>query len=167
MARDEKPCCGMNILAEIRTYAQLVEALRRRSAALGLSREALDAAAPLQPGYAGKLLAPVPVRSLGSLTMGPVLMALGVRLLLVEDPETIKRITLRAVRAGDAGDSVLAAPRPKKRRYPKLGSEWGRLMRARQLATQSSVKRRSVAKAGAKARWRKPRVVEVKGKAAM
>ena len=145
----------MNVLAEIKTYKHLVDALRRRSAALGMSREALDAAAPLQPGYAGKLLAPIPVRALGHLTLGPVLMALGVKILLVEDTETIKRITQRANLAGHTDDAIPTMEKKKKRRYPKLGPEWGRLMRARALAKQSPMKRRALAIAAIKARWRR------------
>jgi hypothetical protein len=154
-------------LAECRTYSELVQALRARSDALKLSRGALDFATGLQGGYCGKLLSPIPIRALGPLSLGAILTALGLKLQVVVDPEMVARIGARmdhAVRAGSSGDSGLAMPRPKKRRYPKLGPDWGRLMRARQLVTQSPVERRRIAKAGgkasARARWRKPKGVE-------
>jgi hypothetical protein len=149
----------MTALAEVRTYSQLIEALRQRSAAIGMTREQLDAEAPLQLGYAAKLLSPTPVRALGVQTMGPVLMTLGVKLVLMEDVEALERITKCAKSAADANHTMPTTRKRKRHRFPK-GPEFAKMMRARGLVKQSPVERRKIARAAARARWRRPRVTE-------
>jgi hypothetical protein len=64
-------------LATVRDYAQLHTALRLRADELKTTREAIDDLAGLQNGYAAKLLAPVPIKSLGRESLGPMLAVLG------------------------------------------------------------------------------------------
>jgi hypothetical protein len=79
-------------LAEIRDYNSLHQALRIRAAQLEISRLDLDRLAYLTPGHASKLLSPRPTKWLGNQTLNFVLPALGVKLILVEDPEALARI---------------------------------------------------------------------------
>ena len=58
---------------------------------LNVTRASIDNAAGVQPGYSGKKLGRRAVRSaIGKTTFGPMLTALGVMLVLVEDPTAFK-----------------------------------------------------------------------------
>jgi hypothetical protein len=76
----------------IRDLDDLVEAIRARRDELNISHETIDHLAGLQSGYAGKLLAPVPIRRLGPMSLAAVLGALGVGLIMVEDVEAVERV---------------------------------------------------------------------------
>jgi hypothetical protein len=52
-------------LAEVRSWSDLHDALRRRAESLDVSRATLDEVSGLCGGYSAKLLAPVPIRRLG------------------------------------------------------------------------------------------------------
>jgi hypothetical protein len=155
-------------IAIVRSYGDLHKALRLRADELGTTREAIDELTGLQNGYAAKLLAPVPIKSLGPQSLGPMLAVLGLKLLVVEDPDTIARITSRLgkrqISGSLAGSRLLAVRTRRKRRFSPFAAspEFAKLIRARQLLNQSIAKRKQIALAGAKARWRKPRVQEMK-----
>jgi hypothetical protein len=86
-----------------------------------------------------------------------------------EDTELLAKIspqiTQRKLKPWKSGAGRLARPARRKSAF-RGNSEWGRLMRSRQLLQQSPKKRQAIARAGekvgGKARWRKPRVVEIK-----
>lgn len=146
----------MSPLATIRTYDELNAALRKRADELNVSRETIDAVSGLQNGYAAKLLAPVPIRTLSRVSLGAMLGALGLKLLVVEDLETVRRLENRLVkrkRRHHANGKMPTAKSPK-RREECASTDWGRLMRARGLMIQSSARRREIAKIAAQARWR-------------
>ena len=152
----------MKALATIRSadgYAGLLAALRARAQALGVSRDQLSDIAGLPARYAGNLLALMPTKRFGATSLGPMLGALGTMLVLVEDEEMIarlsKRIGPRAVKAADAGVPMLAKKPRRKRHHLKGASDWGRMMRARQILGQTYRGRRRIARAAARARWRK------------
>jgi hypothetical protein len=68
--------------------------LRRRADELRLSRRTIDNLSGLPDGYCQKLLGPAKRRKLGMKSLGAILGALGVRLVMVEDPaacETLQR----------------------------------------------------------------------------
>lgn len=69
----------------IRNYPQLTATLRARADDLDMTREAIDMGAPLQSGYAGKLLAPTPIKGVGRTSLGPLLGVL--KMVLVAVPE--------------------------------------------------------------------------------
>jgi hypothetical protein len=73
-------------LAVIHEYADLLSALRARAETLNVSRLEIDEAAGLQTGYCGKLLAQNPLRTLSRISLGAVLGALGLVLIVAEDP---------------------------------------------------------------------------------
>lgn len=84
-------------IAEASTYDELVAGLRLRAEELNLSRATIDAVSGLQSGYAAKLLTLPPIRSLGHVSFGPLLQALGLRLALIEDPEALARVASQLV----------------------------------------------------------------------
>ncbi len=72
-------------------YADVIRALRDRTAELQISMVAIDSIAGLSDGYAAKLLSLSPAKVLGPISMGPTLETLGLRLMLVEDTAATAR----------------------------------------------------------------------------
>ena len=90
------------VLASFNDYAGLISALRLRAEQrkISLSGEGIASVSGLPRGYAQRVLAPFSksrsaVRRIGIISLGPLLSSLGVRLLLVEDPEAVERYTSR------------------------------------------------------------------------
>lgn len=81
--------------APIRSMPELVAALRTRRDELQLTHETIDAIAGWPAGYASKLLAPEPIKNLGWSSLGLGLGALGIALVVVEDPEQARRVRSR------------------------------------------------------------------------
>lgn len=84
-------------LATVRDYAELHQALRARAEELNVSRRTLDAISGLAETHCEKILAAVPIKNLGPKSMGPLLGALGLALIVVEDPEAMARVANRMV----------------------------------------------------------------------
>jgi hypothetical protein len=82
----------------IRTYDDLVHALRARAEELGLSRENIDDIAGLPSGYASKILAKKHIKRMGALSLWLILPALGAQLCLIEDPESLRAYASQRVR---------------------------------------------------------------------
>jgi len=142
-------------LAEIRTYDELVTALRARVGQLGVACESIDATAGLASRYTCKLLAPVPVREFGRCSLGPLLQCLGVKLILALDDEAaFAKIRSRLVPVKHAGSAMQAMRKPLRRRYFFEEPGAAALARARQLLLQGPYKRKRIARAAAKSRWR-------------
>lgn len=78
--------------APIRSMPELIEALRARRDALNISHETIDSIAGLQSGYTSKLLAPKPIKNLGPMSFGSLLGALGLAVVVVEDPAAVVRV---------------------------------------------------------------------------
>jgi len=76
----------------IRSMDELIAALRARLIELQLTHSTVDGIAGLQDGYTSKLLAPKPIKNLGPVSFEALLGALGVAVVVVEDPEQIKRV---------------------------------------------------------------------------
>jgi hypothetical protein len=74
----------------------LHQLLRQRADALELTRASLDVLAHLPAGYSAKLLAPRPMKKLSDATLNFFLPALGVKLVLVEDPEALAMVRQRS-----------------------------------------------------------------------
>jgi len=77
---------------DVRTYAQLVAALRARRDELQVTHEVLDAVSGLQPGWTSKLFCRQPMRRMGPLSLECMLGALGLKLTISEDPEALARV---------------------------------------------------------------------------
>jgi hypothetical protein len=69
----------------ITSLTELLAALRDRRDELNIPHEIIDDIAGFQSGYTSKLLAPRPSKNLGYMSLGAVMGALGVGLVLVED----------------------------------------------------------------------------------
>jgi hypothetical protein len=153
-------------LGVARDYHELHQLLRNRADELNVSRSTLDSAGLLADGHASKILSPGKQKILGPVTTGLILQVLGLQLLVVEDLEALGRIKPklvprettvpeRALRWGKAGNHIVS-----KRWVRRIAREGGR---ARALALTPKQRSASARKA-AKARWSKPRLVEVKGR---
>lgn len=78
----------------------LVELIRQRRDEVGITNETLDSVSGLQSGYSGKLLAPVPIKGIGEMSLGALLGALALKVAhieFVEDPEQALRVKDRWV----------------------------------------------------------------------
>jgi hypothetical protein len=82
----------------IHSMEELLAALRKRRDELELTHERLDDIAGWPSGYAGKLLAPEPIKNLGFMSFGIALDAMGIALVVVENPEQIKLVEKRWVK---------------------------------------------------------------------
>jgi hypothetical protein len=80
---------------EIRSMADLLAAFRACRDELQLTYETIDEIAGWPDRYANKILAPEPIRNLGWVSFGLALAVFGKKLLLVDDPEQIKRVEKR------------------------------------------------------------------------
>jgi hypothetical protein len=94
----------------IRGMPDLLSALRARRDELQLTHERLDDISGLPSGYFGKLLAPVPIKNLGWMSLGLALDSMGVALVLVENVEQAAKVRSRWVKRERPKN---AAPAPK------------------------------------------------------
>src|SRR5262245_6014051 len=117
-------------LAIVRSYDELIIALRAHCTELGSAGETYDDVAGLPLRYTSKLLAPVPIKTLGRISLGPLLGVLGLALVVVEDAEALARIRDRLTPRQNS--HAFFPTRQRRKHRPFTGdSEWGRLMRAR------------------------------------
>lgn len=153
-------------LAVVRSYDDLHAALRARADALNVSRQTLDHISGLQSGYCSKLLAPVPIKAIGRASLAPLLGALGLKILIVVDDEMMAQISARLVERRAANESMLTSEI--QRDYGEWrrrgNSAWGKMMRARSVLLSTEADRKKRARKAAKARWHKPKLVEIKPK---
>lgn len=91
MSESEQP----RVIAEFVDYTEMLDALRQRVTELQINGEAFDEYSGLPRGYLSKLAGPRPVRRLGMTSFGPVISALGLRCIFVEDEEATKRLKTR------------------------------------------------------------------------
>jgi len=141
------------IIGTAHDYAGLVTVLKQRVAELGQPMETLDVVGGLPLRYTSKLLAPRAVKNLGPVSMGPLLAALGLKMIIVEDAEMLARVSKFSAWRTDAHAAIRTRKRRKKSHYLKGNSEWGRLMTVRRLAVLSPRKRRRLAKHANAVRW--------------
>jgi hypothetical protein len=145
------------IAGDIRDYKDLLAAFRKRAEQIGAPREEYDRVIGWADGLGSKLLSDRPLKFLGRKTLGPLLLVMGIKLQLVLDPPAVEKYTRRLAPREGAGNSVLAIEKRRtKRRYAsRANSEWGRKMRAAQLLRQSAPARKRIARAAARARWKR------------
>jgi hypothetical protein len=91
-----------DVIGEAHDHDSLLAVLRQRKAALRLSDVALDELAGLTAGHTNKLLGPVPVKTLGKISLDALLGALALRLIVVHDPEQAATIGGRWQRRAEA-----------------------------------------------------------------
>lgn len=140
------------VLAIVTDYPGLHAALRARAEQLGVSRETLDDLAGLTNGHTAKLLSPQPFKVLGPMSMGALLGALGLKLVVIEDAEQIARIKKHTRYAPRFEGAVRAMRRI-------AGAPWlftrssARKASIKRWANCSPAKRSSAARRAALARW--------------
>jgi hypothetical protein len=142
-------------LAEVRDYDELIRALRNRVHKLNVTCESIDHLAGLPQRYTNKLLSgPVPVRTFGRRSLGPVLQSLGLKLVVaLDDQGEFEKLRQRLAPVKHAGRAMLATQKPVRRRFFFEEPGVAVLARARQLVLQGKRKRRAIARIAAKVRW--------------
>jgi hypothetical protein len=146
------------LIADVSSYEQMLAALRARINELQINGERFDEFAGLPRGYLSKLVGIRPIRKLGMQSFGPVLAALGLRCLFVEDPEGTERLKNQVkprnpsyVRAMPASACMVLTPRMLQRIRRAGGKA--------RMAQLSAKERSALARRAALARWRGDRGV--------
>ena len=147
-------------IALARDFEGLRQAFRARCDELRVARVTVDEIGGLSEGQCSKLLALVRDQEMGPISFPAMLGALGLAVLVVEDAEAMARIRHRLKPRDEryaANASVRRASDKKrgKARVAKGDREWGRIMNARRSATLSDRRRKQIARAAARARWRR------------
>jgi hypothetical protein len=141
-------------LAIVRDYEALHALLRARSGELGLTREQMDERVGLAAGHSSKLLARVPIKRLGAATLGPVLTALGLALIAVEDGEAVALIEKQLLASDNTSDKT-----PNRYDWRRMkGTGWARQMNGLRTLKLTAEQRRASASRAARARWQKRRL---------
>jgi hypothetical protein len=138
-------------IAVARSYDDLREAIAAWCRQIGMSRADLDVVAGLTDGHAAKLLTKRQVKRFGNRTLGPVLAATGLMLIVAVDPEAADVFSRKQRR-----ELPDAASRTNHWRHQK-GAAWGRRMAALRRLKLPSDRRREIARKAAKARWDRQR----------
>lgn len=150
----------LRIIATIVDYDGLIEAIRARIVDLGTCIPSVDTVAGLPEDYTGKVLRQV--RSIGPVSLGPLLGALQAKLLMVPDEEAdykihhgLNRLKKRGTKGPrlDANAGVNAGERKSRK---------GRILRVKQLLTSSAPQRSMTARIAACVRWQKHRAKQAK-----
>lgn len=150
-------------------YPQLHQLLRDRRTELGISFETLNAVSGLT--YCDKLLAPMPVggapaangrrtpRGIGPVALGPLLQALGLVLIVAEDPAATERLKRRQSWSKrneayvNAHAKALGIDQLLTDRMRRIAQETGAIGGKRRLETMSREARQRSARKAAKLRW--------------
>jgi hypothetical protein len=85
-------------MVPIRSMSELLAAHRARRDELGLTHLTIDEIAGWASGYASKILSPDPIKNLGWQSLGLLQGVFGTMLIMVEDPEQIRRVESRWIR---------------------------------------------------------------------
>jgi hypothetical protein len=162
-------------LGIVRDYNQLHAILRARVEELDISRLTIDDAAGLTSGHSSKILAPKPIKAIGKISMGPILGALGVALVVIEDVEALARVRGKLVkregkvpaqhwRQKRAAEMIPAEmPKPVKqsgramlrKRLRAIGRKGGLMSAAARMNKLTPEQRSQIASGAARARWAK------------
>ena len=100
---------------EVVDYDSLLRLLRARADELQISRETLNDIAGLASGHAGKILGMKQIRRIGMLSLGPLLDALALKLIPIQNEAALERNRKHYVRRDEAhfrSASARYAPKP-------------------------------------------------------
>lgn len=142
-------------IAVVNGYPGLVSAIRARKAELGMSDRELEEIAGLAPGTTPKYLAPGASKTLGQVTLGRILRALGLELIVSENAEQTAKIAELYTRRNESQVRVKAmhsghAQRNGLRRFLReIGRIGGKNSRKR-IGRRAA---RKLARRAARARW--------------
>jgi hypothetical protein len=153
-------------LGTINDFAGLQRIMRERKDQLGISNNCLDELAGLSDGYANKLMARPPAKNLGTLTFDLLLQALGLKLIVVEDIETMQRYASQLVQRQEKQvrtPKVMGMAR--KHNAPWLFSKRkARKLRELQLMIFTPEEQSIIARKAARNRWKRWRIERKKRK---
>ena len=77
-------------LAVVREYDELIAAVRARMEELEMTFDILDHRSGVQVGYSAKVLGPTPSKRFGPVSLGCILGALRMKMVLVDDPAAVQ-----------------------------------------------------------------------------
>jgi hypothetical protein len=133
-------------IAIARSYADLRRAIADWCGQIGMTREEMDEEAGLTSGHAGKILADKASRRLGIVTLGRVIAAAGLVMVLAIDPDAPPRPAKRGSNANGSNEKHWRRLR---------GTSWGRRMAAMRAVKLSPIQRSESARKAAQARWQR------------
>ena len=147
------PAATPRPIAVVRSYDDLRIALRAWCTSIGMTRVELDEQAGLADGHSGKLLAPRAVKKFGNVSLGRVLAATGLVLVLAMDVD--------AQPIGDAHDDACDAKGDDQAHHWRSvkGRAWARRMAARRALKLSAEQRSAIARKAAETRWQRQRSI--------
>jgi len=76
-------------------YDSLIDLVRYRLHEMQTTNLEIDAVSGLHSGYCSKTTAPIPLKSMGKVSMGPLLQTMGLKLIVVRDDEAFAKIEHR------------------------------------------------------------------------
>jgi hypothetical protein len=133
-------------IAVARSYDDLRRAVADWCREIGMTREELDNEAGLTSGHSGKLLSARAVNRFGIVSLGRVLAACGLVIVVAIDPDAPPR---PAHASGNVNGSVTKHWRKHR------GTAWGRRMAALRALKQTPAQRSASARKAALARWQR------------
>jgi hypothetical protein len=146
------PAVTQEPLGRVRTIEDLRQIMRERAAALGVTRESIGEAALLAPRYVNTLLAPVPAKGLGVLSIPGLMEALQFELIAVPRTDVPKRVTDKLEKHRMAvSDLGVRYVRTLSKRFLRAIARKGGRARALKLGPRA---RRKIAKNAGIARWK-------------
>src|SRR5262245_54157992 len=139
------------IIAKAHDYAELLDALRTRCHALGTGAERVDG---IPERFTITMFSQIQIKSITRISLGVILAALGLKLIVTDDPVAWARVQHRHVRSKYAGTRGASTKRHANRhlifrRNPALAREFRHL----QILKQPARKRTEIARKAALARW--------------
>lgn len=139
--------------AEIRNYADLIEAMCARKAELGLSDAHLDELSGLAKGHSGKVLSPSWTRGIGPVTLGRLLGTLSMKFVAVVDDHEFAQMQAHYQKRVE----VYVRPRYSKRVAidRRIMQELGRAGGHARMFTMTPEERSAVSRANIAKRWDK------------
>jgi hypothetical protein len=156
IATPDLPALG----AIITDYAGLLAVLRRRADQLRLSRISLDTLTGLADGHSAKLLAPAHSKILGEKSFGAMLEALGLRLVVEEDPQALAKYAARCEPRAEHQVRHRGHKAGIRRKARLFSPERAREAATARMAALTPRQRRRLARRAARARWQKAQTGE-------
>jgi hypothetical protein len=130
-------------IATVRSYEDLRRVVAEHCEQIGMTRAELDVEAGIADGHAAKLLARRARKKLGFVTLGRVMAAVGLVLLVAIDLDS-------------QSSPQACPPRPPRQHWrDQRGSAWGKRMAARRALALSDERRSEIGRIAARARWQR------------
>jgi hypothetical protein len=146
-------------IAVCRNYDQLRAALAAFCTRYGITRTMLDVDAGIADGHSGKLLGPAAAKVFGRVSLGRVLDALELEIVVQIRADAVLHAEQQKHADGHACENKPASRDWRRSR----GRAWGKRMAARRALLLTSAQRRAIARRAAQARWHQSRTLKENG----